>query len=163
MNARCELDFDAPLSLVLEVLEDFERYPELLPDFVSARVLAREPKAFEVAFSLRVVRVLSYTLRLVEEPIDDGGVVLRWTLVEGAFRTNDGRWTLRPTRGGQSTHAVYEIALRPGMFIPRTLENSLVRHTLPAMLSAFKKRAEELALAAVTSGPSHAGSGPADA
>lgn len=163
MKARCEADIQAPLSLVLGVLEDFERYPELLPEIVAARVLARESKAFEVAFSLKVVRVLDYTLRLVEEATADGGVVLRWSLVEGAFRANDGRWTLTPKDGGKSTHALYEIELRPGMFIPRTLENSLVRHTLPAMIDAFKTRAEQLALSAGPSAPSRAGSGPADA
>ncbi|MCB9758738.1 MAG: SRPBCC family protein [Alphaproteobacteria bacterium] len=154
MRAVHEVIFGVPMDRVLTILTTFEDYPDFLPSMVQARVLSREERVWEVAFRVDVIRPLDYTLRLTLERPDPAGVVrLRWSLVEGVFRSNEGGWTLTPIDGGARTHARYEIDVQVGVYVPGTIVNTLVERTLPATLEAFRTRAER-PLADPTSAPS---------
>ena len=100
------------------------------------RVLWADACAWEVRFTVRVIRQFTYTLRLVRE-----GSELTWTLLEGVFRSNDGRWCLTSTPDGQ-THAQYSIEVQMGMYVPGNIVHSLVDRGLPKTLGCFKAEAE---------------------
>jgi ribosome-associated toxin RatA of RatAB toxin-antitoxin module len=72
---------------MMAVITDFASYPDFLPEMERAEVLLAEPGAWEVRFTVRVIRQLSYTLRLVQ--LD--ALTLQWSLLEGVFRSNDKR------------------------------------------------------------------------
>ena len=135
--ATHEIEFQAPMSAVMNVLVDFERYPDFLPEMRSVRILRREEETWEVAFTLELIRRIQYTLRLER----DGESALRWSMVEGIFRSNDGRWCLEAGEEGV-TRARYEIDLDPGIFLPGSLVQTLVTRQLPEMLERFKERIE---------------------
>jgi ribosome-associated toxin RatA of RatAB toxin-antitoxin module len=140
--ARREVVVDVPPSVLMTVLTDFGAYPLFLPAMEEASVLARSEDgaraSWTVRFAIRIVRRLSYTLRLER----DGDLRLRWSLLEGAFRSNDGGWTLEPLDGGSRTRATYEVDLDVGMFVPGSVIKTLVDQDLPRTLAAFKARAE---------------------
>lgn len=125
----------------MATLTDFAAYPDYLPDVLTTRVLSEHPDCWEVAFSLRLIRQLDYTLRLVRTVGDEGHQRLDWTLVQGVFRENRGSWTLAPTLTG-GTQATYEVDVAIGMYVPRSIMNSLVTTRLEATLDAFRTRAE---------------------
>jgi len=136
--AAHEIEFAAPPGAVMEVLVDFERYPEFLPEMRAARVLRRDDHSWEVAFTLELIRRVQYTLRLER----DGESSLRWSMVEGIFRSNDGAWRLAP-QGADATVARYEIDLDPGLYLPGSFVQTLVTRLLPEMLGRFKARIED--------------------
>lgn len=126
----------------MAVLTDFVEYPEFLPHMRGARVLAETDDSWEVAFTLEIVRRLDYTLRLRRSTDAEGRLRLDWGLVQGVFRSNDGSWTLEAAPGG--TRAIYDISIQLGMFVPRSIQNTLLRSGLPGTLDAFKERAESI-------------------
>ena len=129
----------------MDVLCDFETYPDFLPRMRRASVSLQQPPIWEVDFGLEFVRSLDYTLRLEREPL-----ALRWSLVRGFFRHNTGSWTLQPNDGG--VLATYDIDLQPNTFVPRAVLNSLLRHELPRTLDAFRDRAQLLTSVALRGG-----------
>ncbi len=150
MKAEHSVHVACTAKLLMNVLCDFESYPDFLPRMKRARVLLHEGDSYEVDFALDFVRLLEYTLRLHRAPL-----VLEWTLVRGFFRNNRGSWTLEQREDG--ILATYRIDIQPQAFVPRAVMNSLLRHDLPDTLQRFKHRAESL-----TSALLHEGSAPGD-
>ena len=136
-SAVQNIDIQAPPQAVMAVITDFARYPEFIPEMEDARVLLAEPGVWEVRFTVRVIRKLSYTLRLVQT----GPLNLQWSLLEGVFRSNDGSWSLVEGADG-GTSATYRIDVQIGMFVPGNIVHSLVERGLPQTLQQFKAEAE---------------------
>lgn len=136
-SARQSITIQAPPASVMAVITDFAAYPDFLPEIRTAEVLLAEPGAWEVRFTIEVIRRLSYTLRLVQ----DTPLTLSWTLLEGVFRANDGGWTLTE-QPDDATKADYRIDVRLGMFVPGNIVHSLVDRGLPQTLQRFKDEAE---------------------
>ena len=139
-GARQTVDIDVSPEAFFEVIRDYENYPLFLSDMERVRVVSRDGPVADVEFTLNVIKRITYTLRLTDEPPDKG---LRWTLVKGIFKTNSGGWTLTERPGG-GTRATYDVEVSVGGFVPKAIVNRLVGKTLPATLRAFKERAESL-------------------
>ena len=87
------------------------------------------------------VYLLYYVLRLQQmDPLQ-----LRWHLVEGAFKVNEGGWDLKAIDDGKRTHVNYFIDLQVGMFVPSSIMRNAVERTLPNTLKRFKAEAERRA------------------
>lgn len=138
--AHHTVEIDAPLDLVMATITDFGAYPSFLPDMQSAEVLRQGDGEWEVRFTLRLIRQLVYTLKLTAV----GPNLLRWILLEGAFRSNAGSWELTPL-GADRTRADYRIDVSVGMYVPGNIVRSLVDRGLPDTLSRFKAEAERRA------------------
>jgi ribosome-associated toxin RatA of RatAB toxin-antitoxin module len=125
----------------LEVVQDYARYPEFLPDVKAIRVGKREGQSVEVTYWLDArIKVIELTLRHEQR----GPREIAWKLVRGELMELDqGSWTLRETPRGH-THATYSIELRLAGRWPQSLERGLTDQGLPSMLANFKARAEKL-------------------
>ena len=134
--ARRSIDVAVSPDKLMAVVTDFAAYPRFLPEMEEATILRRDGDVWVVRFAIRVVRRLEYTLRLERQ----SPTRLRWSLVEGAFKANNGGWDLTATATG--TQAEYHIDLDVGMFVPGSVMKTLVETSLPATLAAFKKEAE---------------------
>lgn len=148
------VEIDVPPAALMKVITDFASYPRFLPELDEALVLLAEPRAWNVRFALRVIRRIEYTLRLVQE----SDTRLSWSLVEGAFKSNDGSWDMEPIDGGTRTRATYAIDLDIGMFVPGSVLKTLLEHNLPATLAAFKARAESVQTGSLQTGSLQTGS-----
>jgi ribosome-associated toxin RatA of RatAB toxin-antitoxin module len=134
--ARRTIEVSVPPEKLMALVTDFAAYPRFLPEMEEATILRRDGDVWVVRFAIRVVRRLEYTLRLEKHT----PTRLRWSLVEGAFKANNGGWDLTATPAG--TSAEYHIDLDVGMFVPGSVMKTLVETSLPATLAAFKKEAE---------------------
>jgi ribosome-associated toxin RatA of RatAB toxin-antitoxin module len=136
---------EVALGQIWNVVCDYERYPEFIPEMRSVRVLRREGPRQEVAFEIELELLglkkrISYTLAMTESPQTS----IQWSLVASdTLRGDDGRWLFKPL-GERRTEATYEIELRLGPFIPRAVSSFLAEQSLPRLLSQFKRRAESL-------------------
>jgi ribosome-associated toxin RatA of RatAB toxin-antitoxin module len=137
--AERTIEIAAPPAVVMEVINDFSAYTRFLPEMEQVEVLSQSGGRTEVRFAVKVIRRLEYTLRL--EQVDELNV--RWSLVEGAFKSNDGGWKLEPLDGGARTRATYKIDLQVGMFVPGNIVRSLVDRSLPDTLARFKAESEK--------------------
>ncbi len=126
-RASHSVEIDAPPAQVMAALTDFASYPSFLPELEAAEVLRQSADGWEVRFRLQLIRDLGYTLQLTRS----GERLLRWTLLEGVFKSNEGGWTLTPLDGGARTLARYEIDVSVGIFVPGNIVRSLVDRTLP--------------------------------
>ena len=137
-HATQSIEMSCSPQQLLSVITDFGSYPQFLPEIVETRIVSEADGVWEVAFALKIVRKLDYTLRLVQpDPMR-----VEWSLVEGVFRVNSGSWSLESLDDGTRTRATYEVETQVGMYVPRALMNTLVSRSLPDMLTRFKTRAE---------------------
>jgi ribosome-associated toxin RatA of RatAB toxin-antitoxin module len=129
---------DVPPDRLFDVIVDYDRYAEFLPEVKEARSRNRKGNEVDVDYGIDLVKRIHYTLHHVEERPR----TVRWTFVKGdVMRDNHGSWTLEGTPDGK-TRATYTIEVGVGPLVPRSIVNMLVDQSLPKLLEAFKKRAE---------------------
>ncbi len=140
-GATRSIVINAPMERVFSVIADYAKYPEFLPEVKSIRTSKRQGTDVDVHYEVEVLKRIRYTLRLREEPPNR----ISWTFVEGELmRDNRGQWMLE-TVGEGKTRATYNIQMKLGPLVPKSIVNALVDSSLPKMLEAFKKRSESAA------------------
>jgi len=140
-NARRSIEVDVPPERFFEVVRDYGRYPEFLPEVKAVSVGPRSGDAVEVTYRLDArIKLIEFTLLHVESAPSR----IEWRLVRGdLMKRDEGRWTLEASPSGGTT-ATYAIELELQPRVPRGLEKALAEQGLPAMLANFKARAEAM-------------------
>ena len=139
-KAERSVVIEAPPDEVFAVIEDFEKYPEFLPEVKNVKVEPGSGDSKDVTYTIDVkAKQITYTLRhTADRPRE-----LRWTFVRGEMmKGNDGAWVLQPVP--QGTQATYKIDLKLGALVPSFVERALAEQSLPGLLQNFKKRIEGL-------------------
>lgn len=137
-SAQHSIVVDVPAHAFYEVITDFARYPEYLTSVTAVDILRHQGNEWDVAFNVRVLRNIDYTVRHVGVPAQS----LSWTLLEpGYLIENEGGWRLEPTGPAQVT-AHYEVAVSVSRFVPASIQRQLVQVTLPEVLKEWKLHAE---------------------
>ena len=132
--------FNAPLEKCFEVISDYERYPEFLPEVRKIRTSNRKGAEVDVQYEAEVVKVIKYTVHMKEERPNR----VSWTFIDGEFmKDNRGGWVLEDGGNG-TTKASYNIGVTVGPLVPKTILNALVDSQLPKLLENFKKRIESM-------------------
>lgn len=139
-GAEHTMDVNAPPAVLFDIITDYERYPEFLDGFKSAKVLERGEGYAIARFTLDLIKTVHYTIRLTEKKPDS----VSWTLVESnLLKVNNGGWTLVELPGGR-TRVTYRLEVGIGRFVPKMITDRLSGSTLPVTMKAFKERAEKL-------------------
>jgi len=137
-GATRSIVFNAPVEKCFEIIADYERYPEFLPEVKKLRTSNRKGNEVDVHYEAEVVKVIKYTLHLKEEK----PTKVSWSFIEGEFmKDNKGGWVLED-QGNGTTKATYSIEVAVGPLVPKTILNALVDSQLPKLLENFKKRIE---------------------
>lgn len=142
------IQIKAPIQSVYNCVVDFESYPKFLPDMKSAKVVWIGDKQMEVIFHLNLIKEITYTLLFDLDPPQ--GVY--WKLKTGdLMKTNTGSWELKML-SDHLTQANYSIDIAFGLWVPKTITQTLIEKSLPQTLNHFKKRAERLNRASANRG-----------
>lgn len=129
---------DAPIERVFDVIVDYERYPEFLPEMKVVQVVSQHDGVSLVTFELEIIMRIAYTLRLIE----DRPTAVRWSLDNAKMMSaNDGGWKLEAIDDGH-TRATYGLAVKLRGLIPKSVSTRLLGTTLPDTLNRFKARSE---------------------
>lgn len=131
------IEVSVPRDRMFRVVTDYESYPDFLPEMEEVSVLSRADGLVEAEFVLRIVKRVTYRLRLVEEAPSK----VSWTLLSGDLRENKGSWSLEDADGG--CRVTYSATVEVGMFVPGAIQARLVGEQLTQMLGAFADRALE--------------------
>ncbi len=137
--AQESIIINVPKEKFFEVIVDFEKYPEFIPEMKDARVVEHNGNEYVVDFTVVMIKKVEYRLKLVAHPYEK----LEWEHVKGFFKKNSGYWLLEEL-GPEKIKATYYVEVEMGMLIPKKLVNELTQKSLPGMLKRFKERAESL-------------------
>ena len=132
---------NVPPDKFFDVVSDYEKYPEFLPEVKKVKIDFGTGSVKEVTYTVDIkAKVINYTLKhTAEKPTK-----LVWTMIKGEMmKGNDGSWVLKPAAGG-GTEATYTIDLRLSSLVPGFIEKALAEQSLPTLLANFKARAEKL-------------------
>jgi carbon monoxide dehydrogenase subunit G len=139
-HAEGSIVIDAPLEDVMEVLEDYEAYPE----FRTAQVRQRGEggRATEVAFEVDVpvLGKATYTLTYRYAPGDTG---LSWVTKEarGAIRDIRGEYLLNEVSDSE-TKVTYRLAVEIGVLVPGFVRTEGAKRVIENALERLKRRVE---------------------
>jgi hypothetical protein len=132
----------APPRAIWDVLVACQIAPEYVPNVVSCRSLevvedGRAELFVQTVKPAFFLPAFEHVFRLDYEPYRRIGV----HRVSGPMEVMDGTWWLLPQEGG-ATLVVYELAINPGMPVPRFFVRGTLKRDLPRVLTAVKQRAE---------------------
>ncbi len=138
-GASTSIVMDVPVKVIYDVVLDFDKYPEFLPDVKKAKTV-KKGKQMTAEFEISVIRKIHYALAFQAVP----NKKITWTFEGGdVFKDNKGSWVFEELKKGQ-TKVTYTIEVDFGLFVPSMITNKLVGHNLPTMMKRFKERAEGL-------------------
>jgi carbon monoxide dehydrogenase subunit G len=142
-QAEGSILIEAPLEDVMEVLEDYEAYPEWSDvQTVAVRQRGEGGRATEVAFEVDVpvLGKAAYTLAYVYAPGDTG---LSWTTKEarGAIRDIRGEYLLNDLSESE-TKVTYRLAVELGVLVPGFLRTEGAKRVIENALERLKRRVE---------------------
>lgn len=129
-----------PASMMFDLVEDIEAYPEFLPWCESSRVLVRREGLVEARLDIARSGIRkSFTTR---NTFSDK-TSMRMSLIEGPFKRLEGNWTFQPLRADAS-----KIALDLDFEIAGTLANltfgTVFSQICNTLVNAFSQRAKDL-------------------
>ncbi len=138
-GASRSIVINAPVEKVFDVITNYERYADFLPEVKEVRTSNRKGSEVELHYKVDlVVKTIRYSIRAKEERPHR----MSWTFIEGEMmKDNKGSWVLE-AQGENQTKATYNVEMALGALVPKTIVNALVENSLPKMLDAFKRRAE---------------------
>jgi len=139
------VEVDAPATAIWDVLKACEISPEYVPNVQSCTKLEELDGGRAELFKQTIKPVFflasfEHVFRLDYTPYTRIDV----NRVSGPIAHLQGIWWLLPEDNGR-TLLVYELALDPGMPIPRFLVRATLKRDLPKVLAAVRARAEAAA------------------
>ena len=141
-QATKSVTINVPPDKLFDVIADYEKYPEFLPEVKKVKVDGGQGTIKEVTYTVDIkAKVINYTLKhTAERPTK-----LSWTMIKGEMmKGNDGTWVLKPGAQPGTTDATYSIDLKLSSLVPGFIEKALAEQSLPGLLTNFKNRAEKL-------------------
>lgn len=125
---------------VLDVVADFDRYPEWQEEFRGVEVLETDENGWGTRVRFVVdAKVLQATIVLAYTYED---AAMRWTLVEGdGIRRNDGAYLLEDLGDG-TTRVTYEVEIEPSIPVPGMLRRKAAKRIAEGALRGMKQRVE---------------------
>ena len=139
---RLAAEVDAAPTAIWDVLRACEVAPEYVPNVVSCKKLeeldgGRSDLFVQTIKPIFFMPTFEHVFRLDYTPYTRIDV----HRVSGPIAEMDGSWWLLPQDNGRIL-LVYELALDPGMPIPRFLVRATLKRDLPKVLQAVRERAE---------------------
>ena len=135
---------DAPPGEVLDVIADFEAYPEWAGEVKAVRVLAEEGDGWadQVEFTLDAGAIKdTYVLDYEWDVVEDGTGVVSWTLVSAkVLKAMDGSYALAAQ--GSSTKVTYRLAVDVKIPMIGLLKRKAEKVIIDTALKELKKRVE---------------------
>ena len=105
-----------------DVVVDYESYPRFFKDFTRCKVHSREGATWTVEFFAKVIKEVSYTLKIVH---DEEALSTRWTFVKGKLVSDSkGGWKFSESAGGARIDYEAEIEVKAPL-LPSMIKNKI--------------------------------------
>jgi ribosome-associated toxin RatA of RatAB toxin-antitoxin module len=142
VTVQLAAEVDAPPKAIWDVLRACDVAPEYVPNVESCRALeevddGRGELFVQTIKPIFFMPTFEHVFRLDYTPYSRIDV----SRVSGPIAHMQGTWWLLPQESGR-TLLVYELALDPGMPIPRFMVRATLKRDLPKVVAAVRDRAE---------------------
>jgi len=142
VEIKLAAEVDATAEAIWDVLKACEISPEYVPNVQSCTKLeeldgGRAELFVQTVKPVFFMATFEHVFRLDYTPYSRIDV----NRVSGPIEHMQGSWWLLPQENGRIL-LVYELALDPGMPIPRFMVRSTLKHDLPKVVGAVRERAE---------------------
>jgi ribosome-associated toxin RatA of RatAB toxin-antitoxin module len=136
-----EIVVQASPEAVLDVVADFEAYPEWQPEFREVEILDTDENGWATRVRFVVdAKVLQARIVLA---YSYGEAEMRWHLVEGdGVRRNDGAYLMEDLGDG-TTRVTYEVEIEPSVPMPGMLRRKAAKRIAEGALRGMKQRVEQ--------------------
>jgi ribosome-associated toxin RatA of RatAB toxin-antitoxin module len=144
-RTQSSVEIAAEPGAVLDVIADFERYPEWAHEVTSATVLSEDGDGWadQVEFHLNAGAIKdNYVLEYDWDIAEDGTGSVSWHLVRATLLKGlDGTYALSRTATG-GTSVTYDLEVELTMPMIGLLKRKAEKHIINLALTELKKRAE---------------------
>lgn len=142
-HAEGSIEIEAPLDDVVEVIEDYEAYPEWAEvNRVDVRERGEGGRATQVFFEVDIP-VLGKATYVLSYRYAPGDVGISWTTKEarGAVRDIRGEYLLHELPG-DVTKVTYRLAVELGVLVPGFIRTEGAKRVIENALERLKRRVE---------------------
>ena len=143
-RTQSSIEIAAQPGEVLDVIADFERYPEWANEVKSAKLLSEDGDGWadQVEFQLDAGAIKdNYVLEYDWNIAEDGTGSVSWHLVRATLLKGlNGSYTLEPVAAG--TKVTYDLEVELTMPMIGLLKRKAEKHIINLALSELKKRVE---------------------
>lgn len=142
-QVSASIGINATPTQIIDVIADFERYPDWTGYIKSADVVTRDadgrPQDVRFVLDAGVVKA-DYTLRYEwHEGADHAGV--KWTLQSGSLKRNDGSYDIRVT--DNASEVIYSLAVDMGVPMLGMFRRKVEKVIMDTALTELKRRVEQ--------------------
>ncbi|MEO0351209.1 MAG: SRPBCC family protein [Cyanobacteria bacterium P01_A01_bin.15] len=131
------------LDQVWQVLTDYERLADFVPNLTSSRVLSRTGSGVQLEqIGAQCFLNFKFCARVLLEMTEVFHKEIGFSMVEGDFKTFMGKWSLQPALLGEQTATLlsYELLVQPPLAMPVHLIERHLCHNLTQNLLAICDR-----------------------
>src|SRR3954447_20924128 len=143
-RTESSIDIAAKPGDVLDVIADFERYPEWATEVTTVKVLTEEGDGWadQVEFTLDAGAIKdTYVLDYEWDVVEDGTGVVSWSLVSAqVLKAMDGSYSLAAQ--GEGTKVTYRLAVDVKIPMIGLLKRKAEKVIVDTALNELKKRVE---------------------
>jgi ribosome-associated toxin RatA of RatAB toxin-antitoxin module len=141
-HAEGSVDVQATPRQIMDVIADFESYPDWVGNLEQVEVLRRDRygRGSLVSFRLRTpVLSAEYTLAYRYAARAAG---VSWTYEEGTLDDLSGSYELEPLDGEEATRVTYRLDVELGMPLPGLVKRQAAKQIVRSALNDLKRRVE---------------------
>lgn len=142
-QASASIGINATPAQIVDVIADFESYPEWAGYITAVDVVSRgedsRPEDVHFVLDAGVVKA-DYTLRYSWDEGDHHAVV-KWTLQSGSLKRNDGSYDIRAT--DNASEVVYALAVDLGVPMLGLFRRKAEKVIMDTALTELKRRVEK--------------------
>lgn len=140
IKAYCVIN--RPPDAVWAIMLNYQKFPEFMPRLEKVEVLEKTQGTMKVTETVHVpLGVINYTIDLIFRPAQR---TVSWTLDKSRqhdIADTSGTWEFLPYSQGR-TMLRYSTTVDSGMFVPRFLEDAMIKQDLSNALLSLKRRVE---------------------
>lgn len=124
-----------------DVVTDYPSYPTFFKDFTRCVIHEKQGNVWIVEFFAKVVKEVSYTLRIVHDPEQ---LTTRWTFIRGRLVSDSkGGWAFSEVEGGARVDYEAEIEVNaplPG-FLKKKIQDAILNRSIATMFAQLEAEA----------------------
>jgi len=142
-RVRGVVDIDAPPKHVWKVMTDCATARKMMANVIGCRILSGDQaRGWDVREHVTRRNLIFPGMRIVFRSDYEPYRRIRFNLVEGDLKLQQGEWRLQPLRGGKGTRVFYENRLAVDWPAPKAMIREALRKDTPKVLVNLRRACE---------------------
>jgi uncharacterized protein YndB with AHSA1/START domain len=134
-RVRAVVDIDAPPDLVWRVMTDCATAGKMITNLASCRILSGDHRrGWDVREHVTRKSLFFPKMRIVFRSDYEPVSRIRFRLIEGDLKVEQGEWRLQALKGGAATRVFYDNRLAVDWAVPKALMREALRKDTPKVL-----------------------------